>query len=139
MDRTKRLIWTALLVLAAVQSVWFAMGYRNFDAYFAARQSVKSLESGFPELERDLRRAVGYHASPLFLEELGDLYLDAAQAANRCGTAVKRVERDALLSRSESVYLRLLRSVPTRASPGTAWAGFTTFTAFPCLPMGPRV
>lgn len=88
------------------------LGARFYAAYYTARENVRSIQSGLPELERLLRRAVRFAPRRAYLEALGSLYLDAALAENQYGSPEKR---DAFLDEARDVLLREIRKYPAAA------------------------
>jgi len=88
------------------------IGARYYEDYYAARENVRSIQSGLPELERLLRRAVRFAPRRAYLEALGSLYLDAALAENQYGSPEKR---DALLDKARDVLLREIGNYPAAA------------------------
>ena len=109
--------WTAIaagvgLVLLFVFSARDYLGARYYEAYYTARENVRSIQSGLPELERLLRRAVRFAPRRAYLEALGSLYLDAALAENQYGSPEKR---DALLDEARDVLLREIGKYPAAA------------------------
>jgi len=88
------------------------LGARYYEAFFAARENVRSIQSGLPELEGLLRRAVRFAPRRAYLEALGSLYLDAALAENQYGSPEKR---DALLDEAGDVLLREIGKYPAAA------------------------
>jgi len=88
------------------------IGARYYEAYHTARENVRSIQSGLPELEGLLRQAVRFAPRRAYLEALGSLYLDAALAENRYGSPEKR---DALLDKARDVLLREIRKYPAAA------------------------
>ena len=88
------------------------LGARLYEAYYTARDNVRSIQSGLPELEGLLRRAVWFAPRRAYLEALGSLYLDAALAENQYGSPEKR---DALLDKARDVLLREIGKYPAAA------------------------
>lgn len=88
------------------------LGTRFYEDYYTARENVRSIQSGLPELERLLRRAVRFAPRRAYLEALGSLYLEAAMAENQFGSEKKR---DALLDEARDVLLREIGKYPAAA------------------------
>jgi tetratricopeptide (TPR) repeat protein len=99
----------ALLALAARDY----LGHRFFKQYQAVRARAKSIESGFPEMERNLKRAVAFYGNPVFHHELGRLYLERAVVENEFGT---EENRDSFLDRAAGAIGRALANNPIDAS-----------------------
>jgi hypothetical protein len=98
-----------LLVLAAAHY----LGYHSFYEYKRARAAAESLERSFPELERNLKRAVAFSKNPGFLKELGRLYLEMALAENEFGTAAGR---DAFCDLARESLEKSIRANPVDGS-----------------------
>jgi len=75
-----------LFVLAAKDYI----GYYYFYKYKEARDQAQSIEKSFPELERNLKKAVRLYKNPLFYEQMSRLYLEMALAEDKYGTEEKR-------------------------------------------------
>ncbi|MEW5902334.1 MAG: hypothetical protein AB1715_12790 [Acidobacteriota bacterium] len=99
----------ALLTLAAAHY----LGYHSFYEYKRERAAAESLEQSFPQLERNLKRAVAFSKNPLFLKELGRLYLEKALAENEFGTAAGR---DAFCDLARESLEKLIRANPADGS-----------------------
>jgi len=93
------------LVVMMVIAVRDYLGAHHYQAYLDAR----SVQSGLPELEGHLRRAVRFAPRYDYLEALGSLYLDAALAENQFGSEEKR---DAFLDKARDVLLREIAKYP---------------------------
>lgn len=81
------------VVMGAVLSVIAVrdfMGFMQYGEYRRIRREARSIESGFPELEDRLMRAVGVSNNPRFHRELGRLYTEMAQAMNTTGREEER-------------------------------------------------
>ena len=87
-------------------------GMRAFGRYRDARSSVPSIQSGLPELERQLLKAVHTWPRRLFFEELANLYFDASLAEIQSGTEDKR---KSLLDKARDVLLEEVRRYPAAA------------------------
>jgi hypothetical protein len=98
-----------MLVLAAAHY----LGYHSFYEYKKARAAAESLERSFPELERNLKRAVAFSKNPGFLKELGRLYLEMALAENEFGTAAGR---DAFCDLARESLEKSIRANPVDGS-----------------------
>ncbi len=74
--------WVMMLVslLGILISTLFYLGYHRYFAYQEARKNLRSIESDFPILERQLARATGFYPLPLFWLERGKVYLWRAMA-----------------------------------------------------------
>ena len=66
---------SAVLLIAAARE-W--LGYHNYYLYKSDRTRVKSIESGFVDLEKMIKRATMLSNNPLFEKELARLYLERA-------------------------------------------------------------
>jgi hypothetical protein len=88
------------------------IGARYYEDYYAARENVRSIQSGLPELEGLLRGAVRFAPRRAYIEALGSLYLDAALAENQYGSPEKR---DALLDKARDVLLTEVGKYPAAA------------------------
>jgi tetratricopeptide (TPR) repeat protein len=113
----KRARWTTAaagvgLVVLLVFAAREYLGARFYEAYYTTRENVRSIQSGLPELEGLLRRAVRFAPRRAYLEALGSLYLDAALAENQDGSPEKR---EALLDEARDVLLREIRKYPAAA------------------------
>jgi len=97
-----------MIVLAVIVGRDFA-GSIAFRHYGEARSRIRIIQSGLPELERYLLKAI--HAWPrrLFFEELGNLYFDAALAEIQSGTEDKR---ESLLDKARDILLEEIRRYP---------------------------
>ena len=73
---------------------------------------MRSIQSGLPELERYLLKAVHTWPRRLFFEELGNLYFDGALAEIQSGTEDKR---ESLLDKARDVLLEEVRRYPAAA------------------------
>ena len=110
--------WIAAVAAGAGLAVLMAfaardyIGARYYEAYYATRENVRSIQSGLPELEGLLRQAVRFAPRRAYLEALGSLYLDAALAENQYGSPEKR---DALLDEARDILLREIGKYPAAA------------------------
>jgi len=115
MIRKKTVTTTAsalgLIVLAVIVGGDYA-GTIAFRGYGKARSRVRSIQSGLPELERRLLKAVHTWPRRLFFEELGNLYFDAALAEIQFGSEDKR---ESLLDKARDVLLEEVRRYPAAA------------------------
>lgn len=100
------------LVILFVFAARDYLGAFYYEAYFMARENAGSVQSGLPELEGLLSRAVRFSPRRAYLEALGSLYLEAALAENQSGSPEKR---DALLDQARDVLLREIRKYPAAA------------------------
>ena len=100
------------LAVLAVFAARDYLGARNYEAYDTALENVRSIQSGLPELERFLLRAVRLAPRRAYLEALGGLYLDAALAESQSGNPEKR---DMFLDEAEAVLLREIGKYPAAA------------------------
>jgi tetratricopeptide (TPR) repeat protein len=115
--RGRGVCWTAIaagvgLVVLFVFAARDYLGARYYEAYHTARENVRSIQSGLPELEGLLRRAVRFAPRRAYLEALGSLYLDAALAENQSGSEEKR---DAFLDKARDVLLWEIAKYPAAA------------------------
>ena len=100
------------LIALFVTAVRDYAGARAFGRYRDARSSVPSIQSGLPELERQLLKAVHTWPRRLFFEELANLYFDASLAEIQSGTEDKR---KSLLDKARDVLLEEVRRYPAAA------------------------
>ena len=100
------------LVVLMVFTARDYIGARYYEDYYAARGNVRSIQSGLPELEELLLRAVRFAPRRAYLEALGSLYLDAALAETQYGSPEKR---DALLDKARDVLLTEIGKYPAAA------------------------
>lgn len=100
-----------MIVLAVIVGRDYA-GSIAFRRYGEARSRVRSIQSGLPELERYLLKAVHTWPRRLFFEELGNLYFDGALAEIQSGTEDKR---ESLLDKARDVLLEEVRRYPAAA------------------------
>jgi tetratricopeptide (TPR) repeat protein len=107
-----RIAWALGLVSLLLLATRDYLGARHYEAYLEARKNVRSIQSGLPELEGHLRRAVRIAPRRAYLEALGSLYLDAALAENQSGSEEKR---DAFLDKARDVLLREIAKYPVAA------------------------
>jgi len=96
------------LVVMMVIAVRDYLGAHHYQAYLDAR----SVQSGLPELEGHLRRAVRFAPRYDYLEALGSLYLEAAMAENRFGS---EKNRDAFLDKARDALVREIAKFPVAA------------------------
>lgn len=99
----------AMLALAAAHY----LGRHWYYEYIGERAAAESLERSFPELDRNLKRAVVFSKNPGFLKELGRLYLEMALAENEFGTAAGR---DAFCDLARESLVRSIRANPVDGS-----------------------
>jgi tetratricopeptide (TPR) repeat protein len=99
----------ACLIVIAARAY---LGYHFFYKYGAGRGEAQSLDKSFPELEKNLRRAVAFSKNPLFYQEMGRLYLEMALAENKFGTPEKR---DDYLNLAGDSLAELLKRNPAEA------------------------
>jgi len=97
-----------LLVIVTTQY----LGYHYFCRYKSERALATSIEKSFPELERNLKKAVSLSRNPLFYEQLAQIYQEMALAENKFGTEEKR---DFYLDRARESLLALVRRNPVNA------------------------
>ncbi len=100
-----------LIVLAVIVGRDYA-GSIAFRRYGEARSRVQSVQSGLPELERYLLKAVHTWPRRLFFEELANLYFGASLAEIQSGTEDKR---KLLLDKARDVLLEEVRRYPAAA------------------------
>jgi tetratricopeptide (TPR) repeat protein len=100
------------LVVMMVIAVLDYLGAHHYQAYLDARKNARSVQSGLPELEGHLRRAVRFAPRYDYLEALGSLYLEAAMAENQFGSEKKR---DAFLDKARDVLVREIAKFPVAA------------------------
>jgi hypothetical protein len=98
----------ALLVGAAGDYV----GYRYRDLYLAARQKVRSVQSGFGRLEVLLATAQRFSHSPEISREAGRLDMEMVQVENEAGNAEAR---DLDCDKAVAAYGRTLEAEPIDA------------------------
>ncbi len=110
--------WAAAVVAGAGLVILMAfaardyIGARYYEDYYAARENVRSVQSGLPELEGLLRSAVRFAPRRAYLEAWGSVYLDAALAESQYGSPEKR---DELLDRAREVLLQEIEKYPAAA------------------------
>ena len=85
------------------------LGYTNYWKYKGLRTEIGSVESGFLEMEKYLKRACRFSGNPLFYKELGRINLEMAIAENQFGEAAKR---DAYLDQAEENLLQQIKRNP---------------------------
>lgn len=107
-----RIAWALGLVVLLLLAARDYLGVRHYEAYLEARKNVRGIQSGLPELEGHLRRAVRFAPRYDYLEALGSLYLDAALAENQSGSEKKR---DAFLDKARDVLVREIAKFPVAA------------------------
>jgi hypothetical protein len=117
MKASLMLAGTAVLLFLAVKH---NLGFLYLNKYEAARKAAEkdgqSLQSGFPEFERLLQKAVRCSNNPIFCREAGLLYLGMAAAENmEAGKEERDVRRDALLDRARDAFVEQIKANPADA------------------------
>jgi len=109
----RKVIGIAVAAALIVVAGEYYLGFHYYYEYQRERAAAESLERSFPELERNLKRAVVFSKNPRFLKEFGRLYLEMALAENEFGTAAGR---DAFCDLARESLARSIRANPADSS-----------------------
>lgn len=103
-------------IVMSVVLLFFAtkeyLGYHYFYKYYDIRGQARSIESSFPELEGNLKKAVRFYSNPVFYKELARLYLERAVGEAQFGTAE---ERDFYVDQMRESLIQLIKRNPIDA------------------------
>lgn len=101
------------LLAAALLLLFFAarefLGYHYYYRYRARRKTASSIEGSFPQLEKNLKKAVKFSKNPMFYKALARIHLERALGENEFGTPE---QRDAHLDFAQEYLVELIRRNP---------------------------